>query len=164
MKLEGSCHCGAVTFTVNSRTPYPFNRCYCSKCRKTGGGGYSINIMGEYGTLEVTGEENVTVYRSANNHRGAYDTDGLGFSRRHFCKVCGTTLWIYNPTYAEFVYPCATAIDTPLPRTDEISHNMLGYKPDWIPVPEGPEHAHNTYYPEGGIEQWHRDRGLYEEG
>ena len=163
MKLEGSCHCGAVTFAVNSRTPYPFNRCYCSKCRKTGGGGYSINIMGEYRTLAVTGEENITVYRSKNNHRGAYDTDGLGFSRRHFCKVCGATLWIYNPNYAEFVYPCATAIDTPLPRTDEISHNMLGYKPDWIPVPEGPEHAHNTYYPEGGIEQWHRDRGLYEE-
>ena len=40
---------------------------------------------------------------------------------------------------------------------------MLGYKPDWVPVPEGPEHTHHTYYPDGGIEQWHRDRGLYEE-
>ena len=128
MKLEGSCHCGAVTFTVNSRTPYPFNHCYCSKCRKTGGGGYSINIMGEYPTLEVTGEENISVYRSKNNHRGAYEADGLGFSRRHFCKTCGTPLWIYNPNYAEFVYPCATAIDTPLPRPEEMTHHMLGYK------------------------------------
>ena len=48
MKLEGSCHCGAVHFTVESHTPYPFLRCYCSICRKTaGGGGYAINIMGD---------------------------------------------------------------------------------------------------------------------
>ena len=37
MKLEGSCHCKAVSFTVESRTPYPYNHCYCSKCRKAGG-------------------------------------------------------------------------------------------------------------------------------
>ena len=49
MKLAGSCHCGAVKFTVVSHTPYPFMRCYCSICRKTGGGGgYAINIMGTF--------------------------------------------------------------------------------------------------------------------
>ena len=47
MKLEGSCHCRAVKFTVTSHTPYPYMRCYCSICRKTaGGGGFAINIMG----------------------------------------------------------------------------------------------------------------------
>ena len=86
MKLEGSCHCGAVTFTVNSRTPYPFNHCYCSKCRKTGGGGYAVNIMAAYDTLEVTGADNISVYRSRNNHRGLYEEDGLGFSRRSFWR------------------------------------------------------------------------------
>ena len=39
MLLKGSCHCGAVRFSLNSRTPYPYMRCYCSICRKTGGGG-----------------------------------------------------------------------------------------------------------------------------
>ena len=39
--LEGSCHCGAVHFTVRSHTPQPYMHCYCSICRKTaGGGGY----------------------------------------------------------------------------------------------------------------------------
>ncbi len=48
MLLEGSCHCGAVKFSVESYTPYPYMRCYCSICRKTaGGGGYTINIMGQ---------------------------------------------------------------------------------------------------------------------
>ena len=39
MLLEGSCHGGAVRFRVRSAHPYPFNLCYCSICRKTGGGG-----------------------------------------------------------------------------------------------------------------------------
>ena len=45
MQLEGSCHCQAVRFSVESHEPYPFMRCYCSICRKTaGGGGYAINL------------------------------------------------------------------------------------------------------------------------
>lgn len=46
MKLQGSCHCGAVKFTVATKTPQPFMHCYCSICRKTqGGSGAVINIM-----------------------------------------------------------------------------------------------------------------------
>ena len=30
MLLEGSCHCGAIRFRVESPEPYPFMRCYCS--------------------------------------------------------------------------------------------------------------------------------------
>jgi len=38
MQLEGSCHCGAVSFSLTSAHPYPYQRCYCSICRKTQGG------------------------------------------------------------------------------------------------------------------------------
>ena len=56
MSLEGSCRCGAVSFSVDSHTPYPYQRCYCSICRKSaGGGGYAINIMGVADTLKVKG-------------------------------------------------------------------------------------------------------------
>ena len=45
MKLNGSCHCQAVRFTVDAASPCPYMRCYCSICRKTaGGGGYAINL------------------------------------------------------------------------------------------------------------------------
>lgn len=37
MRLEGSCHCSAVRFSLESVQPYPFMRCYCSICRKTAG-------------------------------------------------------------------------------------------------------------------------------
>ncbi len=71
MKLKGSCHCGAVKFTLDSHTPQPFMRCYCSICRKTaGGGGYAINIMGEAASLKVTGSKNVSVYRAQHQGQG----------------------------------------------------------------------------------------------
>ena len=65
MKLKGSCHCQAVHFEVESYTPYPFMLCYCSICRKTaGGGGYSINIMGQAKTLKVKGKRNIKIYHA----------------------------------------------------------------------------------------------------
>ena len=65
MLLEGSCHCGAVHFSVESEHPYPFNLCYCSICRKTAGaGGFAINLGGRFGSLKVDGEKHIRVYRA----------------------------------------------------------------------------------------------------
>ena len=162
MKLEGSCHCGAVKFSFESHTPYPYNRCYCSICRKVnGGGGYTVNIMGDYPTLKVEGEEHLSVYRAAENQRGAYEDDGLGFSRRSFCSKCGTMLWNYNPNYGEWFYPFASAIDTPLPVPPAHNHIMLAFKASWVEVPEGPDETHYEHYPDDGIESWHKIRGLW---
>ena len=160
MLLEGSCHCGAVGFTVESDTPYPYNRCYCSICRKTaGGGGYAINIMGNAATLKVVGEEHVTIYRSAQNDRGAREKDGLSPARRHFCSKCGSALWIYGPDYPDWVYPFASAIDTPLPAPPENTHLMLDYRVPWIAIDAGD--ATFDRYPDTGIADWHRSRGLF---
>ena len=162
MKLEGSCHCGAVRFSLNSRTPYPYNRCYCSICRKTaGGGGYAVNIMGEAATLAIEGEENITVYRADRNDRDSYEADGLGFSRRHFCSKCGAVLWVFNPKWPDLVHPFASAIDTKLPTPPETQAIMTEYAPSWAGPPQGA--ARFAHYPDQGIEDWHRARGLFEE-
>ena len=64
-KLEGSCRCGAVHFTVISHTPYPYQLCYCSICRKTaGGGGFAINLMGDNKTLKVRGKKAIRIFRA----------------------------------------------------------------------------------------------------
>ena len=74
MLLEGSCHCGAVHFRVESETPYPYQACYCSICRKTaGGGGYAINLGANANTLEVEGGENLSVYNARLDDRGEPD-------------------------------------------------------------------------------------------
>ncbi len=63
MLLEGSCHCGAVRFSVRSQYPAPYQRCYCSICRKTqGGGGDAINLGADARTLKVRGEDHIRRY------------------------------------------------------------------------------------------------------
>ena len=152
MKLEGSCHCGAARFSVESQSPYPYMRCYCSICRKTaGGGGYAINIMGEAATLAVEGEENIEVYQVAL-------ANGPSPARRHFCKRCGSALWVFDPTWPELVHPFASAIDTALPVPPEHVHVHLDSKAPWVAAPES-DHAE---YPDESIEDWHRRQGLWE--
>lgn len=162
MLLEGSCHCGAVRFKVTSHTPYPYMWCYCSICRKTaGGGGYAINIMGDAESLAIEGEEHLSVYRSRQNDRGHYDGDGLSDGRRNFCRHCGSALWLFSPEYPQWIYPFASAVDTPLPDTPERVEIMLDSRPSWCELPDGANDTHFRGYPKEGIEDWHRARGLY---
>ena len=158
MLLEGSCHCGAVRFRVESRTPCPFNHCYCSVCRKTaGGGGYAINIMGDTPTLRIKGSADLAVYQAT--------IDGqTSTAMRHFCRRCGSHLWLWDPRWPDLVHPLASAIDTELPAAPERVHLMLGSKAGWCGVPEaGPHERHFDGYPEESIEDWHRARGLLQE-
>ena len=164
MQLEGSCHCGAVRFSVQSETPYPYNRCYCSTCRKTSGsGGYAINIMGRADTLKITGHQNLSVYRSATNNREDYEEDGLSKARRYFCSKCGSALWVHGTDYPDFVYPFASATDTPLPEPPEITHLMLDEKAPWVRLDVDDQDAQFDKYPNIGIGEWHDQRGLYGE-
>lgn len=160
-RLEGSCHCGRVHFTVVSHTPEPYQWCYCSICRKTqGGGGYAINIMGQAETLQVTGEEHLSVYRA----RG---TDSQGdepsSAARHFCSHCASSLFIRDDAYPKWVYPFASAIDTPLPVPPERAHIMLHHKAVWVEVMDTPEDMLYGSYPDESIEAWHHRTGLYRE-
>ena len=154
MRLDGSCHCGAVRFRLNSRHPVPFNLCYCSICRKTaGGGGYAINLGGDHGSLEVEGEAHLSVYRAV--------IDGEESpAERNFCARCGSALWVWDPRWPELVHPFASAIDSELPAAPERTHLMLGSKPSWVPVAAGPKDQRFDGYPEESIAQWHERLGL----
>ncbi|MFQ6024561.1 MAG: GFA family protein [Acidiferrobacterales bacterium] len=162
MLLHGSCHCGAVKFSIQSYTPYPYMCCYCSICRKTaGGGGYAINIMGEADTLQVEGRTQITVYQA---HRRAADGTETSVSpaRRHFCSHCGSALWISDPRWPQWIYPFASAIDTPLPVSKEHVHLMLNFAASWVEIPAGPHDVYFPEYPEETIVDWHKRRSLYE--
>jgi len=161
-RLDGSCHCGAVRFTVQSHAPVPYQRCYCSICRKTaGGGGYAINLSARADSLVVEGREALAVYRAE-----ITDDTGpchLSSAERHFCARCGSHLWLYDPTWPELIHPLASAIDTPLPPAPDHTHLMLDFKPDWVPLGAGRDDLTFARYPEASIEDWHRAHGLWEE-
>lgn len=157
MLLKGSCHCGGVRFSVRSDTPYPYLWCYCSICRKTaGGGGYAINLMGRAETLKVAGRQNLAVYRARLSPRARTRSPG----RRHFCRRCGSALWLWDPRWKDWIYPFASAIDSKLPVPRERQHIFLDAKPSWVEVPKGRGQRHFARFPREAIIDWHRRRGL----
>ncbi|MCG8508922.1 MAG: GFA family protein [Rhodospirillales bacterium] len=160
MKLEGSCHCGAVVFRLQSSHPYPFNLCYCSICRKTqGAGGYAINLSGDADSLEVDGADAITVYQVRLSDPGVEPVD-LSPAQRNFCKVCGSGLWVWDPRWPELVHPFASAIDSELPAAPEHTHLMLGSKATWVPLHAAPKDRTYDEYPEESIADWHQRLGL----
>ena len=161
MLLEGSCHCGSVRFWVDSETPYPYQACYCSICRKTaGGGGYAVNLGGSYGSLQIEGEEHLRVYNAKLYDRGDLDEVERSPAQRNFCGLCGSFLWLYDPRWPELVHPFASAVDTPLPKPPERVRLMLNYAAAWCQTPENSNGRHFPEFPEESLEEWHRRHGL----
>ena len=158
MKLQGSCHCTSVAFSVDSIAPYPYMRCFCSICRKTAGaGGFAINLHAQSESLHVEGEENVSVYHAVleNGERSP--------AGRYFCRNCGSFLWLFDPRWPELVHPFASSIDTALPVPPAYVNIMLDSKAPWVEVPAGSEDEHYAEYPELSIVEWHRAHGLLRE-
>ena len=154
MRLDGSCHCGAVRFGVDSPHPYPYQRCYCSICRKTaGGGGYAINLSGRAETLDVQGREHINVYHAV------IDGD-TSTGERHFCRHCASALWVFDPQWPSLVHPFASTIDTPLPIPPERVHLMLDSKASWVEVDARKNDQCFAVYPQESIAEWHQRLGL----
>ena len=76
MSYSGSCHCGAVAFTVDAEPPKGAMSCNCSHCRRKG---FLLSFVpAEQFTLE-RGEDSLTTY-TFNKHQ----------IRHRFCTNCGT--------------------------------------------------------------------------
>lgn len=126
---------------------------YLSK--NSGRGGFAINLGADYATLTVEGEEQISVYHAIIDDP---DTGGKWESpgKRHFCKQCGSALWLWDPRWPEQVHPFASAIDTDLPIPPERPHMMLGSKASWVNVCESSEDSLFGEYPQESLAQWHQ--------
>ena len=145
---------------MRSPHPYPFNLCYCSICRKTaGGGGYAINLSGEYETLRVTGQQHIHEYR-AKIRDPATGTEKTSPGRRSFCGNCGSALWLWDPRWPALVHPFASAVDSELPTPPERTHLMLDFKAPWVEPRIGPKDKRFARYPDESIAEWHDRLGL----
>ena len=155
MLLEGSCQCGKVRFSVESATPYPFMRCYCSICRKLVGAP-GVNIMGVRESLQVRGRRHLKTMHAVIRNPGQRAV--RSGAERLFCGECGTHLWLQDDEWPDGVWPNACAIDTPLPEPPSYVHLMLAFKPKWVTVDgRGPRFRR---YPELSIADWHARHGL----
>jgi hypothetical protein len=82
-----------------------------------------------------------------------------GSADRHYCKRCGTPLWVSDEQWPELVHPFASAIDTDLPSAPSSVHLLLGDKAGWVEPQIGPNDDCFEGYPELSIENWHKKRG-----
>jgi hypothetical protein len=154
MHLSGSCHCGAVRFSLESTSPVPFMHCHCSICRKTAGsGGYAINLGGDATTLAVRGRKHLGVYRALLREPGQRAKRSKG--ERNFCMRCGSALWLWDPRWPDLLHPHASAIDTPLPTPPEVVEAALDFCPAWVDVPTGKGHRHCALWPDESLADWH---------
>jgi hypothetical protein len=150
MRLEGSCECGAVQLSISSGTPYPYRICYCRRCRKVAGAvGAAVNILADAETLEVRGDVSPTRYE--------HETEPVITS---FCPRCGTALFLEILGWPQWVYPFASAIDTPLPIPPHFIHVRTGERPAWVPTIgslDDPSFETNT---DESMAEWHQRQGL----
>jgi len=161
IELKGSCHCGAVRFTVDSSTPVPYQLCLCSICRKVGGVGGSINLGGHSSTLKVEGKEHLSIYRAVLDR----DTpeERIASSERHFCSKCSSMLWLFDETWPELIHPFASAIDSPeLESSKTIICVKTDSRPSYVRLPEGEKKIFKEFGPDS-LEDWHKKHRLYKD-
>ncbi|ESK97033.1 duf636 domain-containing protein [Moniliophthora roreri MCA 2997] len=162
VELKGSCHCGAVRFSVESSTAVPYQQCFCSICRKVGGAGGSINLGGYSKSLKIIqGKEHISVYKAVLDR----DTpnERRASSERNFCSQCSSMLWLYDEAWPELIHPFAQAIDSPkLAMPGQMVCLKLQDKPDWVRLPEGEKILFDDY-PADSLEDWHKKHDLYVE-
>ncbi|MEM7281380.1 MAG: GFA family protein [Pseudomonadota bacterium] len=84
--IKGRCECGAVRYTVNA-TAQELYHCHCSRCRHLHGSLFATYAYVLREDIEITGEGNLSTYRSP-------------LADWHFCKTCGCHLFAehdHNP-------------------------------------------------------------------
>ena len=82
----GRCHCGAVTYEMPAETIH-HALCHCTDCRRSAGAPMVAWAMAPASEVKIEGK--TRVYHSSEH------------GRRHFCEVCGTSLFYTN----EAVFP-----------------------------------------------------------
>ncbi|HEJ8006481.1 TPA: GFA family protein [Serratia marcescens] len=80
--FQGSCHCGAVTFSVDAELPTEALSCNCSICRRKG---LLLSFFPISAFTLNSGQDQLSAY-TFNQHK----------IRHQFCRVCGAQPFAYG--------------------------------------------------------------------
>jgi hypothetical protein len=89
IRRTARCACGSASITVEGE-PEQHNVCHCSNCKRRTGSAFGISTyFGKANVVAQSGETHVHAF-----HHAGWKHD----QARHFCKVCGTTLFWFIST------------------------------------------------------------------
>jgi hypothetical protein len=123
-----------------------------------GAAGVCINLGGDAHTMKVRGKKDVARFHAVIREKGQRLRRSKAL--RHFCRKCGSPLWLWDPRWPELIHPHASAIDTPLPKPPEVVEAALAYAPRWVDVPKGKGHVHCREWPKESLREWHERHRL----
>ncbi len=118
---DGGCLCGAVRYSF-SAPAVGARICHCRACQKAMGAPYLAQASFPRASLNVTGE--TARFRSSAR------------LWRHFCRICGTRLFIEPIDAPDRIgVPIATLDDPRAVRPDR--HIWVSAKLDWVRIDDG---------------------------
>ena len=98
---NGSCFCGAVTFTVTGE-PAAMGFCHCTSCRHWSAGPVNAFTLWPPATVQITkGADNIGAFNKTPN------------SKRQWCKTCGGHLMTEHPSFGLIDVYASTIPDLP---------------------------------------------------
>ena len=118
--LSGSCLCGRVHFELDGAVDV-INYCHCSRCRRRTGSAFATILHARLADFRfVSGEDQIQTFEPE------------GFSRRSFCRNCGSPLPGLNEEDAEVGIPAGLLDQDPGARPS--LHIMAGSKAPWYEI------------------------------
>ena len=110
MKLEGSCHHRPCGSRSNPHSPI-LHALLLLDLPQDGKWRRLRHQSGwRLSHAQIDGREHLGIYRAR-----LTDADGgtrVSEGRRHFCRLCGSALWLWDPSWPDLVHPFASAIDS----------------------------------------------------
>ncbi|RVI93582.1 GFA family protein [Sinorhizobium meliloti] len=83
MRIDGSCHCGAITYSADI-DPAEVSVCHCTDCQKLTGTVYRVTVSVPISEFHLTGGEPTLYVKTAGNGRKRL---------QYFCGTCGSPIY-----------------------------------------------------------------------
>ena len=120
MTRKAECCCGACVVEVSAE-PALHGVCNCNNCKKRTGSAFGVSAYFWDEDVRIV-SDNTEIYALANEH---------GQQERHFCRVCGTTLYWQVEIFKGMTGVAGGCFaDNPLP--DPTFYSMPDNKCGWI--------------------------------
>jgi hypothetical protein len=133
MKIDGKCHCGAISYEAEIDPDYVIV-CHCTDCQTISGGPYRSNVPVKMENLRLTGAPKSYVKTADSGNRLALA----------FCGNCGTALYSGRETGATFVNLRLGAVKQRAqlpPKAQYFCRSAMPWVFDLDGVPRSPDHT-----------------------